>query len=430
MRKGFQYLFLFLLLLMGGFPITVFAAEEALDKADNAFMMIATALVIFMILPGIALFYGGLLRIKNVLSLMAQTAVIFALVSVIWIVYGYSLAFSEGNDFIGGFSQIMLKDITVESLSGPIPQFIHVVFQGAFACLTVALVIGALGERIKFSAILIFTLIWTTFAYLPMAHMVWGGGILSQDGALDFAGGTVVHINAAVAGLVGAYLLGHRTGLGKEAIKPHNLPMVFMGTSILFIGWFGFNAGSAGSANSIAALAFVNTIAAAAGAILSWTLAEWLFREKPSLLGACSGCLAGLVGVTPAAGTVGVGGALIIGLLSGLAGLWGVVILKRRLKVDDVCDVFGVHGVCGILGCLLTGVFTSTVLGGSGYAEGITMMKQVGIQAVSILVCVVWTAIVAYIAFKIAEKTSGLRINVEKEREGLDITSHGESAYN
>lgn len=430
MRKGFQYLFLFLLLLMGGFPITVFAAEEALDKADNAFMMIATALVIFMILPGIALFYGGLLRSKNVLSLMAQTAVIFALVSVIWIVYGYSLAFSEGNDFIGGFSQIMLKDITVESLSGLIPQFIHVVFQGAFACLTVALVIGALGERIKFSAILIFTLIWTTFAYLPMAHMVWGGGILSQDGALDFAGGTVVHINAAVAGLVGAYLLGHRTGLGKEAIKPHNLPMVFMGTSILFIGWFGFNAGSAGSANSIAALAFVNTIAAAAGAILSWTLAEWLFREKPSLLGACSGCLAGLVGVTPAAGTVGVGGALIIGLLSGLAGLWGVVILKRRLKVDDVCDVFGVHGVCGILGCLLTGVFTSTVLGGSGYAEGITMMKQVGIQAVSILVCVVWTAIVAYIAFKIAEKTSGLRINVEKEREGLDITSHGESAYN
>lgn len=428
MSKGFQYLFL--LISMGGFPITVFAAEETLDKADNAFMMIATALVIFMILPGIALFYGGLLRSKNVLSLMAQTAVIFALVSVIWIVYGYSLAFSEGNDFIGGFSQIMLKNITVDSLSGPIPQFIHVVFQGAFACLTVALVIGALGERIKFSAILIFTVIWTTFAYLPMAHMVWGGGILSQDGALDFAGGTVVHINAAVAGLVGAYLLGHRTGLGKEAIKPHNLPMVFMGTSILFIGWFGFNAGSAGSANSIAALAFVNTIAAAAGAILSWTLAEWIFREKPSLLGACSGCLAGLVGVTPAAGTVGVGGALVIGLLSGLAGLWGVVILKRRLKVDDVCDVFGVHGVCGILGCLLTGVFTSTALGGSGYAEGITMMKQVGIQAISILVCVVWTAIVAYIVFKIAEKTSGLRINVEKEREGLDITSHGESAYN
>lgn len=428
MRRGFQYLLL--LIAMSGFPITVFAAEGTLDKADNAFMMIATALVIFMILPGIALFYGGLLRSKNVLSLMAQTTVIFALVSVIWIVYGYSLAFSDGNAFFGGFSQIMLKGITVDSLSGPIPQFVHVVFQGAFACLTVALVVGALGERIKFSAILIFTLIWTTFAYLPMAHMVWGGGILSQDGALDFAGGTVVHINAAVAGLVGAYLLGHRTGLGREAIKPHNLPMVFMGTSILFVGWFGFNAGSAGSANSVAALAFVNTIAAAAGAILSWTLAEWIFREKPSLLGACSGCLAGLVGVTPAAGTVGVGGALIIGLLSGLAGLWGVVILKRRLKVDDVCDVFGVHGVCGILGCLLTGVFTSSALGGSGYAEGITMMKQVGIQAISILVCVIWTAIVAYIAFKIAAKTSGLRINAEKEREGLDITSHGESAYN
>ncbi|MBC8654422.1 hypothetical protein GQR86_17455 [Providencia vermicola] len=292
--------------------MSVFASPKEVDKADNAFMMIATALVIFMIVPGIALFYGGLLRSKNVLSLMAQTTVIFALVSVIWIVYGYSLAFSEGNAFFGGFNQVLLKNISVESLSGSIPQFVHVAFQGAFACLTVALVVGALGERIKFSAILIFTVIWTTFAYLPMAHMVWGGGILSQDGALDFAGGTVVHINAAVAGLVGAYLLGHRTGLGKEAIKPHNLPMVFMGTSILFVGWFGFNAG----------------------------------------------------------------------------------------------------------------------VGGDGYAEGITMMKQVGIQAVSILVCVVWTAIVAFIAFKIAAKTFGLRITVEKEREGLDITSHGESAYN
>ncbi|MGG4608147.1 ammonium transporter AmtB [Providencia sp. Me31A] len=419
-----------LLLIVVSFPLTVFASEGTLDKADNAFMMISTALVIFMIVPGIALFYGGLLRSKNVLSLMAQTTVILALVSVIWIIYGYSLAFSNGNAFFGGFNQVMLKGINVESLSGTISQFVHVAFQGAFACLTVALVVGALGERIKFSAILVFALIWTTFSYLPMAHMVWGGGILSQDGALDFAGGTVVHINAAVAGLVGAYLLGYRTGLGKEAIKPHNLPMVFMGTSILFIGWFGFNAGSAGSADSIAALAFVNTSAAAAGAILSWTLAEWIFRDKPSLLGACSGCLAGLVGVTPAAGTVGVGGALIIGLLSGAAGLWGVVILKRWLKVDDVCDVFGVHGVCGILGCLLTGVFTSRILGGSGYADGVTMMKQLGAQAVSILVCVVWTATVAFIAFKVAEKTTGLRVNVEQEREGLDITSHGESAYN
>lgn len=427
MSKLFQCLYL---LIMVSFPVSVFAADTTLDKADNAFMMICTALVLFMIVPGIALFYGGLLRSKNVLSLMAQTMVILALVSVIWVVYGYSFAFSEGNDFFGGFEQFMLKGISIESLSATIPQFVHVAFQGAFACLTVALVVGALGERIKFSAILIFTFIWTTFAYLPMAHMVWGGGLLAQDGALDFAGGTVVHINAAVAGLVGAYLLGKRTGLGKEAIKPHNLPMVFMGTAILFIGWFGFNAGSAGSADSVAALAFINTVIAASGAILSWTIGEWIFRDKPSLLGACSGCLAGLVGVTPAAGTVGVGGALIIGLLSGIAGLWGVVILKRWLKVDDVCDVFGVHGVCGVVGCLLTGVFTSATLGGMGYAEGVTMIKQVGIQAFSVLICVVWTAVVAYLAFVIADKTTGLRVNIEQEREGLDITYHGESAYN
>ncbi|MER5025639.1 ammonium transporter AmtB [Providencia stuartii] len=417
-------------LFIASFPARVFASDDGVDKADNAFMMVCTALVLFMIVPGIALFYGGLLRSKNVLALMAQTMVIFALVSVIWVIYGYSISFSEGNSFFGGLSQFMLKGINIDSLSATIPQFIHVAFQGAFACLTVALVVGALGERVKFSAILIFTVIWTTFAYLPIAHMVWGGGLLAQDGALDFAGGTVVHINAAVAGLVGAYLLGKRTGLGKEVIKPHNLPMVFMGTAILFIGWFGFNAGSAGSANSVAALAFINTVVAASGAILSWVLAEWIFRDKPSLLGACSGCLAGLVGVTPAAGTVGVAGALIIGLLSGIAGLWGVVVLKRWLKVDDVCDVFGVHGVCGVVGCLLTGVFTSAALGRMGYAEGITMIKQVGIQAFSILICVVWTSIVAYLAFLIADKTTGLRVDVEQEREGLDITYHGESAYN
>lgn len=417
-------------LFIASFPARVFASDDGVDKADNAFMMVCTALVLFMIVPGIALFYGGLLRSKNVLALMAQTMVIFALVSVIWVIYGYSISFSGGNSFFGGLSQFMLKGINIDSLSATIPQFIHVAFQGAFACLTVALVVGALGERVKFSAILIFTVIWTTFAYLPIAHMVWGGGLLAQDGALDFAGGTVVHINAAVAGLVGAYLLGKRTGLGKEVIKPHNLPMVFMGTAILFIGWFGFNAGSAGSANSVAALAFINTVVAASGAILSWVLAEWIFRDKPSLLGACSGCLAGLVGVTPAAGTVGVAGALIIGLLSGIAGLWGVVVLKRWLKVDDVCDVFGVHGVCGVVGCLLTGVFTSAALGGMGYAEGITMIKQVGIQAFSILICVVWTSIVAYLAFLIADKTTGLRVDVEQEREGLDITYHGESAYN
>ncbi|CAE16228.1 Probable ammonium transport protein AmtB [Photorhabdus laumondii subsp. laumondii TTO1] len=406
------------------------AAEGVVDKADNAFMMICTVLVLFMTIPGIALFYGGLLRSKNVLSLMAQVMVSFALVCVLWVIYGYSLAFEPGNGFFGGFSQVMLKNLAFTDLSGNFYQLIHVAFQGSFACITVALIIGALGERIRFPALLVFTVLWLTFSYLPMAHMVWGGGVLSQDGALDFAGGTVVHINAAVAGLVGAYLLGKRTGFGKEAFKPHNLPMVFTGTTVLYIGWFGFNAGSASAANEIAALAFLNTIVATAAAILSWVFAEWLFRNKPSLLGACSGCIAGLVGITPAAGMVGVGGALIIGLIAGFTGLWGVVALKRWLRVDDVCDVFGIHGVCGIVGCLLTGVFTAKSLGGIGYAEGITMLGQVGIQAFSILVCVIWSVVVAFIAFKIADLLVGLRVTVEIEREGLDINSHGESAYN
>ncbi|WP_118985096.1 ammonium transporter AmtB [Photorhabdus sp. CRCIA-P01] len=406
------------------------AAEGAADKADNAFMMICTVLVLFMTIPGIALFYGGLLRSKNVLSLMAQVMVSFALVCVLWVIYGYSLAFEPGNGFFGGFSQMMLKNLAFTDLSGNFYQLIHVAFQGSFACITVALIIGALGERIRFPALLIFSVLWLTFSYLPMAHMVWGGGVLSQDGALDFAGGTVVHINAAVAGLVGAYLLGKRTGFGKEAFKPHNLPMVFTGTAVLYIGWFGFNAGSANAANEIAALAFLNTIVATAAAILSWVFAEWLFRNKPSLLGACSGCIAGLVGITPAAGMVGIGGALIIGLIAGFTGLWGVVALKRWLRVDDVCDVFGIHGVCGIVGCLLTGVFTAKSLGGTGHAEGITMLEQVGIQAFSILVCVIWSVVVAFIAFKIADLLVGLRVTVEIEREGLDINSHGESAYN
>ncbi len=406
------------------------AAEGVVDKADNAFMMICTVLVLFMTIPGIALFYGGLLRNKNVLSLMAQVMVSFALVCVLWVIYGYSLAFEPGNGFFGGVSQVMLKNLAFTDLSGNFYQLIHVAFQGSFACITVALIIGALGERIRFPALLVFSVLWLTFSYLPMAHMVWGGGVLSQDGALDFAGGTVVHINAAVAGLVGAYLLGKRTGFGKEAFKPHNLPMVFTGTAVLYIGWFGFNAGSASAANEIAALAFLNTIVATAAAILSWVFAEWFFRNKPSLLGACSGCIAGLVGITPAAGMVCVGGALIIGLIAGFTGLWGVVALKRWLRVDDVCDVFGIHGVCGIVGCLLTGVFTAKSLGGTGHAEGITMLEQVGIQALSILVCVIWSAVVAFIAFKIADLLVGLRVTVEIEREGLDINSHGESAYN
>lgn len=406
------------------------AAPAVADKADNAFMMICTALVLFMTIPGIALFYGGLIRAKNVLSMLTQVAMTFAMVCVLWMVYGYSLAFSEGNAFFGSFDWAMLKGIAPTAVMGSYYQYIHVAFQASFACITVGLIVGSIAERIRFSALLIFAVIWLTFAYLPIAHMVWAGGFLAADGALDFAGGTVVHINAAVAGLVGAYLVGKRAGFGKEAFKPHNLPMVFTGTAILYFGWFGFNAGSASAANEIAGLAFLNTVIATAGAMLSWTFGEWALRGKPSLLGVSSGVIAGLVAITPACGYVGVGGALIIGLVGGLAGLWGVTILKKWLRVDDPCDVFGVHGVCGIVGCILTGVFASSSLGGVGYAEGVTMGHQVWVQLFSVGLTIVWTAVVAFIGFKVADMIVGLRVPEDQEREGLDVNSHGENAYN
>ncbi len=411
-------------------PSLAMAAPAVADKADNAFMMICTALVLFMSIPGIALFYGGLIRGKNVLSMLTQVAVTFSLVCVLWMVYGYSLAFSEGNAFFGSFNWVMLKNIQLTAVMGSFYQYIHVAFQASFACITVGLIVGAIAERIRFSAVLIFVGVWLTLAYLPIAHMVWAGGFLAQDGALDFAGGTVVHINAAVAGLVGAYLVGKRAGFGKEAFKPHNLPMVFTGTAILYVGWFGFNAGSASAANEIAALAFLNTVVATAGAVLSWTFGEWAVRGKPSLLGACSGFIAGLVAITPACGYVGVGGALIIILVGGLAGLWGVTTLKKWLRVDDPCDVFGVHGVCGIVGCILTGVFASSSLGGVGYAEGVTMGHQVWVQLFSVGLTIVWSGVVAFIGFKLADLIVGLRVPEEHEREGLDVNSHGENAYN
>lgn len=412
------------------FPGFAMAAESVADKADNGFMMISTALVLFMSIPGIALFYGGLLRSKNVLSLMTQVIATFSLVSVLWVIYGYTLAFGEGNDFFGNFNGLLLKDIHLTDVTGTFYKLIHVAFQGSFACITVGLIVGGFAERVRFSAVILFVFIWFTLAYLPMAHMVWGGGYLFKMGAIDFAGGTVVHINAAIAALVGAYMLGKRSGFGREAFKPHNLPMVFIGTAILYIGWFGFNAGSASSANEIAALAFVNTVTATAGAVLGWLAAEWMIRGKPSLLGACSGCIAGLVAITPAAGSVGIGGALILGIIAGVAGLWGVVVLKSWLRVDDTCDVFGVHGVCGIVGCIGTGILTSAALGGTGYAEGVTMLKQVGVQGISIVVCLLWSGIVAFVAYKIADILLGLRVPEEVEREGLDVNSHGESAYN
>ncbi|EHO5676260.1 ammonium transporter AmtB [Salmonella enterica] len=411
-------------------PGLTIAAPAVADKADSAFMMICTALVLFMTIPGIALFYGGLIRGKNVLSMLTQVTVTFALVCILWVVYGYSLAFGEGNHFFGNVDGAMLKNIALTAVTGTIYQYIHVAFQGSFACITVGLIVGALAERIRFSAVLIFVVVWFTLSYIPIAHMVWGGGLLAAHGALDFAGGTVVHINAAIAGLVGAYLIGKRVGFGKEAFKPHNLPMVFTGTAILYIGWFGFNAGSAGSANEIAALAFVNTVVATAAAILGWIIGEWTLRGKPSLLGACSGAIAGLVGVTPACGYVGVGGALVIGVIAGLAGLWGVTMLKRLLRVDDPCDVFGVHGVCGIIGCILTGVFAASSLGGVGFVDGVTMGHQVMVQLESIAITVVWSGVVAFVGYKLADILVGLRVPEEQEREGLDVNSHGENAYN
>ena len=414
------------------FPSCAFAdvVIDHADNADNGFMMICTALVLFMSIPGIALFYGGLLRSKNVLSMLSQVLVTFSLISVLWIVYGYTLTFGEGNWFFGNFEHLLLVNIDITDVTGSIYELIWVAFQGSFACITCCLILGAFAERIRFAAVLIFMVLWFTFSYIPMAHMVWGGGILGDEGALDFAGGTVVHINAAVAGLIGAYLLKNRIGFNREPLKPFNLPYVYLGAAILYIGWFGFNAGSSTHADEVAGLAFINTVAATAAAVLSWSLAEWFLRGKPSCLGAASGVIAGLVGITPAAGFVGVGGAMLIGLICGFAGVWGVSSLKRILKIDDTCDVFGVHGVCGIVGCLLTGIFASKSLGGVGYADEIGMATQVGIQLMSVITCVIWTAVIAFISYKIADICVGLRVSEEHEREGLDINSHGESAFN
>ena len=412
------------------------AAAPVLSKADNAWIMVCAALVILMCIPGLALFYGGLVRAKNMLSVLAQVFVVFALISVLWVVFGYSLAFAPGNQYIGGLSKVMLAGVGPNTLGDTfsadvkISELTFVVFQGAFAAITAALIVGSFAERIKFSAVLIFTALWFTLSYTPMAHMVWSAeGWLFKDGALDFAGGTVVHINAAVAGLVGAYFVGKRIGYGREAMTPHSLTMTMIGASLLWFGWFGFNAGSALEANGTSALAFVNTWAATSAATLAWLFAEWILKGKPSLLGAASGAVAGLVIITPAAGLVGVGGALAMGFIGGVAGLWGVHSLKRFLKVDDSLDVFGVHGVCGIFGAILTGVFAAPALGGMGAAE-FDMLHQVKVQALSVLVTVAWSGTVSVVLFAILKSTIGLRVKEDEEREGLDVTSHGEKAYN
>jgi Amt family ammonium transporter len=440
------------------------------DKGDTAWMMVATLLVILMTVPGLALFYGGLVRAKNMLSVLMQVMVTFSLIVVLWVIYGYSLAFTEGNAFIGGFDRVMLKGIwdNVAGTFSPaatfskgvyIPEIVFAAFQATFAGITCCLIVGAFAERIKFSAVLAFCAIWFTFSYLPIAHMVWfwmgpdayataevaaemtsKAGLIWQHGALDFAGGTVVHINAAVAGLVGAYMVGKRVGYGKDAITPHSLPLTMTGAALLWVGWFGFNAGSALEANGFAALAFINTFVATSAAVLAWIAGEAILRKKASMLGAASGAVAGLVAITPAAGNVGVGGALIIGVVAGFACLWGVSGLKRLLKADDSLDVFGVHGVGGIVGALLTGVFASPNLGGPSMMgdwvtasmvapDAYSIASQVWIQAKGVLITIGWSAVVSVIAFKLVDLTIGLRVTEEEEREGLDIASHGETAY-
>lgn len=440
------------------------------NKGDTAWMMVATLLVILMAIPGLALFYGGLVRSKNMLSVLMQVMVTFSLIVVLWFVYGYSLAFTEGSAYIGGFDRLFMKGIwdnaagtfanaATFSKGVVIPEIVFAAFQATFAGITCALIVGAFAERIKFSAVLLFMVLWFTFSYLPVAHMVWfwmgpdaytsaevaaemtaKAGLIWQHGALDFAGGTVVHINAAVAGLVGAYMVGKRVGYGKESMAPHSLTLTMVGASLLWVGWFGFNAGSALEANGFAALAFINTFAATAAAVLAWCVGEALMRGKASMLGAASGAVAGLVAITPAAGNVGIGGALIIGAVGGFACLWGVNGLKKMLGADDSLDVFAVHGVGGIVGALLTGVFNSPDLGGPGYvadwvtatmvtAADYSIASQVWIQAKGVLITIVWSAVVAFVAFKLVDLVIGLRVTEEEEREGLDITTHGETAY-
>jgi Amt family ammonium transporter len=437
------------------------------NKGDTAWMLTSTALVLLMSVPALALFYGGLVRTKNMLSVLMQVFVGFSLITVLWCIYGYSLAFTEGNAVVGGLSRVFLNGTfnshtgafslaSTNSKNTPLYELVYVAFQATFAAITCCLILGAVVERIKFSAVLVFLVIWFTFSYCPIAHMVWywpgpdaftpqanvaavsaTGGLLWQWGALDFAGGTVVHINAGVAGLVGAYVLGKRVGFGREPMAPHSLTMTMIGASLLWFGWFGFNAGSALEANGSAALAFMNTYLATACAVLTWMGGEWLWKGKPSMLGAASGAVAGLVAITPAAGNVGIPGAFAIGGGVGLVCLWGVNGLKRFIRADDSLDVFGIHALGGIFGALMTGIFNAPALGGPGstvdWVTGASGYPGIGaqflIQLKAVCLVFVWTAVVAFAGFYLVKLMIGLRVPEEEEREGLDITSHGERAY-
>jgi ammonium transporter, Amt family len=412
------------------------AAAPVPDKGDTAFMFLSTLLVLFMIIPGLALFYGGLLRTKNMLSMLMQCTVVACTVMIIWVLYGYSFAFGGGTSaFWGGTAKMFLAGVTPETTSATfsdavIPEYIFMLFQMTFAAITPALILGAFAERIKFGAAVLFCALWVTFVYFPVAHMVWdGSGLIFNVGALDFAGGTVVHINAGVAGLIGALMIGKREGLGRDMMAPHSLTMTFIGAAMLWFGWFGFNAGSNLEASGGAMLAAVNTFVATATATLSWSLVEKMTRGKASMLGAASGMIAGLVAVTPACGTIGPMGAIVLGALVSPLCYFFVSVVKNKFGYDDTADVFGVHGIGGMFGALATGVLTSSALGGVGYADGVTMGGQLYSQAFGVVVTILWTGIGSAVLFKITDIVIGLRVAPEAEREGLDLSSHGEAAY-
>ena len=413
------------------------AAAPVPDKGDTTWMMISTILVLFMALPGLALFYGGLVRAKNMLSVLMQVTMIVAMVIIIWVLYGYTVAFGGGTSpYWGGLGKLFLAGVTPDSSAATfsegvvIPELVFICFQMTFACITPALIVGAFAERIKFPAVLLFVALWVTFVYFPIAHMVWdASGLLFGWGALDFAGGTVVHINAGIAALVGAILIGKRAGYGRDNMAPHSMTLTMVGASILWVGWFGFNAGSNLEANGGAALAMINTFTATAGAIVAWVAVESTYRGKASMLGAASGMVAGLVAVTPAAGIVGPIGAIVLGAIASVVCYYFVTVVKIKAGYDDSLDVFGIHGVGGIIGAIGTGVFASSSLGGIGYAEGVTMGGQVWTQILAVLVTVVWCGVISAILYKVVDAIVGLRPTAEAESQGLDLTSHGEVAY-
>lgn len=406
-------------------PEVAAAEEEAvLDTGDTAWILVSTALVLLMTIPGLALFYGGMVRKKNVLSTMAHSFVAAAVVSLVWVIIGYTLAFGEGNAFIGSLDKFMLAGITTDALSGTIPEILFVIFQMTFAIITVAIISGSIAERMKFGAFVAFIAIWVVVVYAPITHWVWGGGWLGNDGALDFAGGTVVHINSGVAGLVAAYMLGKRMGLGRESMAPHNLTLTVVGASLLWVGWFGFNGGSALGANGSAGYALVVTQVAAAAAALAWLVTEKVVRGKASVLGGASGAVAGLVVITPAAGFVTVGGALAMGLIGGVICFWGITALKRALKADDSLDAFGLHGVGGIVGAILTAFFASEFI--MGDAAPASLMGQLWVQVEGVIATIVYSAVLTFIILKVIDLVIGIRVESDDERMGLDLSQHGE----